>query len=162
MSSVFNLVFRRNWSSYWLELTSISMITNLLGLLVSITLTLQFNLFITFTFPYTLFFSVFGMSVAVSIIGSWSAAYPLKKRISPLLWRTCNLYRCNRSFVQKLNKRSFLFMLLLRLIPPLVKSYIYFTSNIEILCKIRNSNPPFHPNIEVFAASKGRQNSCNR
>jgi len=55
-----------------------------IGLLVSITLTLQFNLFtelaFTFDFPYALFFSVFGMSLAVSIIGSYLPAHGFKKK----------------------------------------------------------------------------------
>eukprot|EP01119_Soliformovum_irregulare_P011698 TRINITY_DN2957_c0_g2_i5.p1 TRINITY_DN2957_c0_g2~~TRINITY_DN2957_c0_g2_i5.p1 ORF type:complete len:779 (-),score=230.88 TRINITY_DN2957_c0_g2_i5:26-2362(-) len=60
------------------------LIGSVIGLLVSITLTLQFNLFtelaFTFEFPYALFFAVFGMSLAVSIIGSWLPANGFKKK----------------------------------------------------------------------------------
>jgi len=46
-----------------------------IGLLISVTLTLQFLLFteleFVFNFPYTLFFSVLGMSLLVSILGSY-------------------------------------------------------------------------------------------
>eukprot|EP01114_Cavostelium_apophysatum_P002845 TRINITY_DN1253_c0_g3_i1.p1 TRINITY_DN1253_c0_g3~~TRINITY_DN1253_c0_g3_i1.p1 ORF type:complete len:1241 (+),score=361.47 TRINITY_DN1253_c0_g3_i1:25-3723(+) len=55
-----------------------------IGLLVSITLTLQFNLFtelpFSFDFPYALFFSVFGMSLFVAVVGSYIASHPLRKK----------------------------------------------------------------------------------
>ena len=48
---------------------------SIIGLLVSITLTLQFLLFsemaFVFAFPYALFFSVLGMSVLVAVLGSY-------------------------------------------------------------------------------------------
>jgi len=60
------------------------LIGSITGMMVSITLTLQFNLFtefeFSFDFPYLLFFSVLGMSVAVAIIGSYIPAHSLKKK----------------------------------------------------------------------------------
>ena len=54
------------------------------GILVSITLTLQFNLFtefkFQFDFPYALFFTVVGMSVLVAVLGSFLPANVLRKR----------------------------------------------------------------------------------
>jgi ABC-type antimicrobial peptide transport system permease subunit len=56
----------------------------LLGMLVSITLTLQFNLFtelaFSFDFPYALFFSVFAMAILVAIVGSYIPANNIKKK----------------------------------------------------------------------------------
>jgi ABC-type antimicrobial peptide transport system permease subunit len=53
-------------------------------MLVSITLTLQFNLFtelaFTFDFPYYLFFSVVAMSIGVAFLGSYLPALSLKKK----------------------------------------------------------------------------------
>jgi len=60
------------------------LIGTIIGMLVSITLTLQFNLFtelaFTFDFPYALFFSVLGMSLIVAVLGSYIPAYELKKK----------------------------------------------------------------------------------
>jgi ABC-type antimicrobial peptide transport system permease subunit len=54
------------------------------GMLVSVTLTLQFNLFtelaFTFDFPYALFFSVFAMSILVAVIGSYLPTNSMKKK----------------------------------------------------------------------------------
>jgi ABC-type antimicrobial peptide transport system permease subunit len=54
------------------------------GILVSITLTLQFNLFtefpFKFAFPYTLFFVVLAMSLLVAVLGSYLPARLLGKR----------------------------------------------------------------------------------
>eukprot|EP01118_Nematostelium_gracile_P018642 TRINITY_DN8356_c0_g1_i2.p1 TRINITY_DN8356_c0_g1~~TRINITY_DN8356_c0_g1_i2.p1 ORF type:complete len:428 (+),score=120.56 TRINITY_DN8356_c0_g1_i2:64-1284(+) len=59
-------------------------IGSFIGLMVSITLTLQFNLFtelpFTFDFPYVLFFSVFAMSIGVAVIGSYMPSVQLKKK----------------------------------------------------------------------------------
>eukprot|EP01117_Protostelium_nocturnum_P011015 TRINITY_DN3998_c0_g1_i1.p1 TRINITY_DN3998_c0_g1~~TRINITY_DN3998_c0_g1_i1.p1 ORF type:complete len:209 (+),score=43.24 TRINITY_DN3998_c0_g1_i1:284-910(+) len=55
-----------------------------IGLLVSITLTMQFNLFtqmpFTFDFPYWLFGSVLLMSVGVAVAGSYLPALSIKKK----------------------------------------------------------------------------------
>jgi ABC-type antimicrobial peptide transport system permease subunit len=51
---------------------------------VSITLTLQLTLFteltFTFDFPYVLFFTIFAMSLGVSVLGSWIPARSLKAK----------------------------------------------------------------------------------
>jgi len=61
-----------------------------IGILASISLTVQFNLFTElpfwFQFPYLLFFSVIGMSVTVAILGSYIPSKSLKdKPISAVL-----------------------------------------------------------------------------
>lgn len=60
------------------------LIGSIVGILVAVTLTLQFNLFselpFTFAFPYALFFSVLGMAVLVAIFGSYIPSYSLKKK----------------------------------------------------------------------------------
>jgi len=63
---------------------------SVIGLLIAITLTLQFNLFtempFVFTFPTTLFLSVLAMSLAVAVLGSYLPAKSLRaKPISNVL-----------------------------------------------------------------------------
>jgi len=67
------------YEAFCVVLTSL-LLGAIIGLVVSITLTLQFNLFtelpFTFQFPYTLFFSVLGMSFIVAVLGSY---FPSRK-----------------------------------------------------------------------------------
>jgi len=55
-----------------------------IGLLIAITLQLQFNLFtempFQFIFPYTLFFTVVGMSIIVAVLGSYLPAKELTRK----------------------------------------------------------------------------------
>ena len=52
------------------------------GFLAGVSLTAQFNLFLdlpfTFSFPYVLYFSVFGMSLVVALLGSYLPARTLR------------------------------------------------------------------------------------
>lgn len=61
-----------------------SLLGSSIGMLVAITLQLQFNLFtempFQFTFPYTLFFSVFFLSIGVSVGGAYLPAKALSKK----------------------------------------------------------------------------------
>ncbi len=62
----------------------------MIGLLIAITLTLQFNLFtempFAFDFPYVLFFSVLAMSLFVAVVGSYMPARVLRgKQIASAL-----------------------------------------------------------------------------
>jgi ABC-type antimicrobial peptide transport system permease subunit len=55
---------------------------SIIGLIIALTLSAQFNLFLelpfVFDFPFALFFSVFGMSIVVAFVGSYLPARKLK------------------------------------------------------------------------------------
>lgn len=57
---------------------------SIIGLLIAITLTLQFNLFtempFAFDFPYILFGSVLAMSLFVAVLGSYVPARSLRSK----------------------------------------------------------------------------------
>eukprot|EP00762_Andalucia_godoyi_P002414 ANDGO_02681.mRNA.1 FtsX domain-containing protein len=53
-----------------------------IGILIAITLSLQFNLFLelpfVFDFPFALFFSIFGLSIVIALVGSYLPSRKLK------------------------------------------------------------------------------------
>lgn len=63
----------------------------LIGVVIALTLTAQFNLFLEmpfqFSFPYILFISIGVMAVVVAIVGSWLPARQLRKKEIALVLR---------------------------------------------------------------------------